>query len=147
MGQEFEYDFAECFWLNASHTIICYDFGQGCKSSEGFTGAGGSTGKVVHTHMAGKLELVVCRRLHLLPREAYFKGCLSSQHEFPMRDQKRAKRKSNVFYVLILEFMLHDFHNILLVILVCSIQCWRGLHKGMNTRSHGGPCWRLVTKH
>lgn len=47
-------------------------FGQGCKSSEGFTGAGGSTRKVEHTHMAGKLELVVCRRLHLLPRGASF---------------------------------------------------------------------------
>lgn len=62
-------------------------------------------------------------------------ACLSSQRGFPVSDQKRAKRKSNVFYVLILEFMLHDFHHILLVILVCSIQCWRGLHKGMNTRN------------
>lgn len=47
-------------------------FGQGCKLSEGSTGAGGSTPKVEHTHMAGKLELVVCRRLHLLPMGASF---------------------------------------------------------------------------
>lgn len=72
MGQEFKYDFGECFWLNASHAIIFYDFGQGCKSSEGFTGAGGSTHKIEHTHMAGKIELLVCRRLHLLPRGASF---------------------------------------------------------------------------
>lgn len=68
---------------------------------------------------------------------------LCLQQGFPMSDQERAKRKYNVFYVLILELMLYYFHSILLVTWVGPIQCGRGLRKerimnGSNPGPQGG---------
>lgn len=49
-----------------------------------------------------------------------------------MNDEESAKRKDNIFYVLILELILHDFHYILLTISVSPIPCEKGLYKGMD---------------
>lgn len=115
--------------------------------SKGLTGAGGSTPKVSHTHgwQAGVGWL---QEASLTTLGSLSVGLLNCPHNMiPMSDQEGAERESNVFYVLMLELMLHDFHRILLFLLVCPIPCGRALHKGMDTRSHdhGGPWWRLVT--
>lgn len=63
-------------------------------------------------------------------------GLLECPHNMdPSWMMKRVQRGRTIsFFVLILELILHDFHNILLTISVSLIQCEKGLHKGMDPR-------------
>lgn len=126
------------------------DFSQGCSHLKAQLGLEDPLPRCL-THMAGKLEVVVSKRLSYFIIHARLSlGCLSILIIWIplMNDEESAKRKDNIFYVLILELILHDFHYILLTISVSPIPCEEGAiqgHGSHDSRITPGPKWRLIT--
>lgn len=104
------------------------------ESSEGSAGAGGSILKITHTY-DWQVGDGCWQETQLLFLQASPQGCLSIliiwiPHEW----WRECKEEEQHLFVLILELIFHDFHNILLTISVSLIQCEKGLHKGMDPR-------------